>query len=486
MTRLGFDTSILMCLRDSRHNKFSDSLIGVVQTSVSASLVSSNLNQDNDLSVKEIKQRMASHRKGLEHPMVHDLYINYHGEETRNFYMDHMEPQSKIFSDPNVRYMEPTIVVGGYPVPLVVELEGFRRSIDGILTTVDKLEKQVDEVEQFFESKGKTQVNNSKTQVNNSKGSMVLKDKGWEKHLTGVKKQQQDASHREAVAAKRMQELMRQFATILRQISQDKCAGPFLQPVDVEGLGLHDYYEVIDKPMDFSTIKSKMEAKDGTGYRNVREIYADVRLVFENAMKYNDEKNDIHVMAKSLHEKFEQRWRDLLPKVAEEEKRQSQEEEAEAQIEMQLAQEGNYANTAKDLSFELDEVALHLKNLKNMVIQKCRKLSTEEKKVLGTALARLTPENLSRALEIVAEGNPSFQATAREVDLVIDAQSDYTLWRLKIFVKDALEVQGKTAGGITVSSNDNAEDKNNCKRIREACDTLAKRTAKRTKKLSAL
>ncbi|KAI4297661.1 hypothetical protein L6164_037543 [Bauhinia variegata] len=400
------------------------------------------------------------------------MFVWREGYRVRFWELDHIEPQSIIFLDPIVRYMEPMTVVGGDPVPLDVELEGFRHSIDGILTTVDKLEKQVDEVEQFFQSKGNAQ-------VNNSRGSMVLKDKGWEKHATGVKKQQQDPSHREA--AKRMQELMRQFATILRQISQHKWAGPFLQPVDVEGLGLHDYYEVIDKPMDFSTIKSKMEAKDGTGYRNVREIYADVRLVFKNAMKYNDEKNDIHVMAKSLLEKFERKWLDLLPKVAEEEKRQSQ-EEAEAQLDMQLAQEANYAKLAKDLSFELDKVALHLKNLKNTVIQKCRKLSTEEKKVLGTALARLSPENLSRALEIVADGNPIFQATAREVDLDIDAQSDYTLWRLKIFVKDALEVQAKTAGGIIVNSNDNAEDKKNNSKRREACDTLAKTTVKRTKK----
>ncbi|KAI4332109.1 hypothetical protein L6164_017045 [Bauhinia variegata] len=80
--------------------------------------------------------------------------------------------------------------------------------------------------------------------------------------------------------------------------------------------------------MDFSTIKSKMEAKDGTGYRNVREIYADVSLRSNG-------------------------W--LLPKVAEEGRRQSQ-EEAEAELDMQLAQAANYANMAKDLSFELDEI----------------------------------------------------------------------------------------------------------------------------------
>jgi regulator of sigma D len=67
--------------------------------------------------------------------------------------------------------------------------------------------------------------------------------------------------------------------------------------------------------MDFSTIQKKMEAKDGTKYNSVREIYSDVRLVFDNAMKYNDEKHDVHIMAKLLLEKFEEKWLQLLPKV---------------------------------------------------------------------------------------------------------------------------------------------------------------------------
>lgn len=70
--------------------------------------------------------------------------------------------------------------------------------------------------------------------------------------------------------------------------------------------------------MDFSTIKNQMEAKDGTGYKHIREICADVRLVFKNAMKYNDEKSDVHVMAKTLLAKFEEKWLQLLPKVTEE------------------------------------------------------------------------------------------------------------------------------------------------------------------------
>nr|POE61893.1 transcription factor gte1 [Quercus suber] len=188
-----------------------------------------------------------------------------------------------------------------------------------------------------------------------------------------------------------------------------------------------------------------MDAKDGTGYKNVREIYADVRLVFKNAMIYNEEKDDVHVMAKTLLAKFEEKWLQLLPKVAEEERRQT-EEDVEAKLNMQRAQDAAYAKMARDLSSELYEFDMHLKKLREMVVQKCRKMSSEEKRSLGTALTRLSPEDLSKALEIVAETNPSFQATAQEVDLDIDAQvilppmqSEYTLWRLKAFVKDSLK-----------------------------------------------
>lgn len=81
---------------------------------------------------------------------------------------------------------------------------------------------------------------------------------------------------------------------------------------------MNDMFQIIDRPMDFSTIKNQMEAKDGTGYKHVREIYSDVRLVFKNAIKYNDEKSDVHRMAKKLLELFEEKWLKFLPKVTEE------------------------------------------------------------------------------------------------------------------------------------------------------------------------
>lgn len=56
-------------------------------------------------------------------------------------------------------------------------------------------------------------------------------------------------------------------------------------------------------------------------------------------------------------------------------------------------------------------------------------------------------------------------------------QSDYTLWRLKAFVKDALEEQEKVDGG---NPNDNPDDKKNKKR-RDSGDSSGKTNPKRKK-----
>lgn len=71
--------------------------------------------------------------------------------------------------------------------------------------------------------------------------------------------------------------------------------------------------------MDLGTIRDRMDAKDGTGYKHIQEICDDVRLVFSNAMAYNQDGTDVHVMAKTLSEKFEEKWKTVLePKLQEE------------------------------------------------------------------------------------------------------------------------------------------------------------------------
>ncbi|KAK1284763.1 Transcription factor GTE1 [Acorus calamus] len=319
----------------------------------------------------------------------------------------------------------------GEPAP---HLERFRHQIDEVTVKADEIEQRVNEVTQFY-------LSSNKKPLNKCGSTAKVRD-------------------------------------MKRQIMQHRYAWVFSEPVDVKTLGLTDYYEVIKKPMDFGTIKKRMEANDGTRYKHVRELCADMRLVFENAMKYNDKGSDVYSMAETLSGKFEERWQLLLPKVIKEETEEAKrckEESAESHMDMQESQEDKIAKLARDTSNELDELSLQLEEFREMVVQKCRKISTEEKRKLGAGLARLSTQDLSKALEIITQMNPSFPASAEEVDIDMDAQSESTLWKLKFFVKGALEAEtNKTAAN---------KGQQNSKRKRENCDALAKTSGKRSKKL---
>ena len=55
-------------------------------------------------------------------------------------------------------------------------------------------------------------------------------------------------------------------------------------PVDPNGLGIPDYFEIIKKPMDMSTIKNNL---DEGKYKDPWEFVDDVWLMMENAWLYN-------------------------------------------------------------------------------------------------------------------------------------------------------------------------------------------------------
>lgn len=74
--------------------------------------------------------------------------------------------------------------------------------------------------------------------------------------------------------------------------------------MDAELLGLHDYFDIIKKPMDLGTVKLKM---DGRAYKTATEFAGDVRLIFTNCYKYNPPDHDVVAMARKLQDVFEMR-----------------------------------------------------------------------------------------------------------------------------------------------------------------------------------
>ncbi|KAH9569890.1 hypothetical protein CY35_02G013400 [Sphagnum magellanicum] len=326
-----------------------------------------------------------------------------------------------------------------------------KQQVLALTTQVEEIEKNVNEV-----SKMRSMVRKSKGKVATAAAKEKERDKGGSS-AANKKQQQVEAERREAARVKRMQELMRQVGTVLRQlmwsgksnksgclqITQHKWAWPFMKPVDVKGLGLHDYHEVVKHPMDFGTIRDRMDAKDGTGYKHIQEICDDVRLVFSNATSYNQDGSDVHTMAKTLSDKFEEKWKAIVePKLAEEEaKRKQEDKEAQTKEDaaIQAADEAAAERMADDFARQLEELDKKLEDLKQQTTPKnSRAMSIEEKRHLGHSLGRLPPDNLNHVIQIIAQKNPEFNATADEVEVDIDAQDPATLWRLHRYVQAVL------------------------------------------------
>ncbi|XP_054448031.1 bromodomain testis-specific protein [Pteronotus mesoamericanus] len=100
-------------------------------------------------------------------------------------------------------------------------------------------------------------------------------------------------------------EQLRHCSEILKEMLSKKhysYAWPFYNPVDVNGLGLHNYYDVVKNPMDLGTIKRKMDNQE---YRDAYEFAADVRLMFMNCYRYNPPDHEVVTMARTLQDVFE-------------------------------------------------------------------------------------------------------------------------------------------------------------------------------------
>ena len=88
---------------------------------------------------------------------------------------------------------------------------------------------------------------------------------------------------------------------VMRAMMQHRLSLPFRKPVDADLLNLSDYHDVILEPMDFGTIKSRLEEKY---YWSGEECVSDFKLVFNNCYTYNQPGEDIVSDAEELESFF--------------------------------------------------------------------------------------------------------------------------------------------------------------------------------------
>ncbi|XP_076654023.1 homeotic protein female sterile isoform X6 [Halictus rubicundus] len=171
----------------------------------------------------------------------------------------------------------PTVMPPSQPAKLK---KGVKRKADTTTPTANS-----------FEPLYKLDPKNAKIPTRRESGRQIKKPQ----HTTGKSKE-------------KLSEALKFCNEILKELFSKKHSGyawPFYKPVDAELLGLHDYHDIIKKPMDLGTVKTKMDNRE---YKTAQEFASDVRLIFTNCYKYNPPDHDVVAMARKLQDVFEMRY----------------------------------------------------------------------------------------------------------------------------------------------------------------------------------
>jgi hypothetical protein len=87
----------------------------------------------------------------------------------------------------------------------------------------------------------------------------------------------------------------------LQMLQQHKCALPFMEPVDVDGLNIPEYREIVKEPMDLTTIENKL--KSGK-YQTPAQFHADVVKIFHNSYLFNAPNEDFVKITNELEKYY--------------------------------------------------------------------------------------------------------------------------------------------------------------------------------------
>ncbi|XP_035825711.1 bromodomain adjacent to zinc finger domain protein 1A [Aplysia californica] len=106
--------------------------------------------------------------------------------------------------------------------------------------------------------------------------------------------------------ANSQQQQLKTAEELINELMKHEDAWPFLKPVDKKLVP--DYYDVIEVPMDFGTIRNKIHAFT---YQKPSAMLADVRLIFSNCVEYNTRNSPEYKAYYRLSKFFDKRVKEL-------------------------------------------------------------------------------------------------------------------------------------------------------------------------------
>jgi len=93
----------------------------------------------------------------------------------------------------------------------------------------------------------------------------------------------------------------------------------FLEPVDPVALNIPTYFDVIKKPMDISTMRTKLDSgaynKENDQCDLMGKFHKDLELMFKNAILFNGEKSEVASITNRLRKKCDKKLQDALRKL---------------------------------------------------------------------------------------------------------------------------------------------------------------------------
>ncbi|OZC06354.1 hypothetical protein X798_06658 [Onchocerca flexuosa] len=87
---------------------------------------------------------------------------------------------------------------------------------------------------------------------------------------------------------------------------------PFRIPVDPDILGIPDYFDIVKKPMDLSTVSRKLDTGE---YKNPWDFNDDMWLMFDNAWLYNRKNSKVYKYCNKLSEVFVEEINPVMQKM---------------------------------------------------------------------------------------------------------------------------------------------------------------------------
>ncbi|KAJ8764752.1 hypothetical protein K2173_009146 [Erythroxylum novogranatense] len=281
---------------------------------------------------------------------------------------------------------------------------------------------------------------------------------------------------------------MKKCGQILTKLMKQKHGHVFNTPVDVVGLQLHDYYDMIKNPMDLGTVKSKLGKNL---YDSPSHFAADVRLTFNNAMKYNPKGHEVYILAEQFLSRFEELFRpikdhseDLDEEIEEEhvhevqasswdhiQKRDHHENSIQAvrakseQTPASVSNQNPKPQSSTQLPVRTPSPPIRAPPVKPVKQPKPkakdpnkREMSLEEKHKLGLGLQNLPQEKMEQVVQIIRKRNGHLRQEGDEIELDIEAVDTETLWELDRFVTNYKKLVSKIKRQALMGINNNAAD----------------------------